>query len=371
MIRSSDKSSASSSILSALFEAGKIALEPAHLLARTPHAISRPGLWDRVEGMLLGLAIGDSLGNSSESMLPGARRRAYGEIRDYLPNSCAGSRRAGVPSDDSQLAFWTLEHLLEHGRLIPGLLAERFCSEQIFGSGATVRAFIRCFRDEGKEWFDAGRPSAGNGALMRIAPVLVPHLHTPSPELWADAALAAMITHNDRASTASCIAFVHLLWECLGRDTAPPPEWWIDTFLSVEPPLEGQAEYESRVPEDEYRGPLGRFVDARVRQALAQDLDVVGACNRWFSGAYLLETVPSALYILARHGHDAEEAIVRAVNDTRDNDTVAAIVGAAVGALHGRDALPLRWRERLLGRTRASDDGRVQALIAQARQRFG
>jgi ADP-ribosylglycohydrolase len=51
--------------------------------------------------------------------------------------------------------------------------------------------------------------------------------------------------------------------------------------------------------------------------------------------------VPSVLHILAMHGDDAEEAIVRAVNDTRDNDTTAAIVGAAVGALHGRDVCTL------------------------------
>jgi ADP-ribosyl-[dinitrogen reductase] hydrolase len=38
-----------------------------------------------------------------------------------------------------------------------------------------------------------------------------------------------------------------------------------------------------------------------------------------------------------------EEAIVRAVDDTTDNETVAAIVGAAVGAVHGRSALPERW----------------------------
>jgi ADP-ribosylglycohydrolase len=54
------------------------------------------------------------------------------------------------------------------------------------------------------------------------------------------------------------------------------------------------------------------------------------ACNRWHSGAYLLETIPSALYILMNYTHDLEEAIVRAVNDTYDNDTIAAIVGAAV-----------------------------------------
>ena len=57
--------------------------------------------------------------------------------------------------------------------------------------------------------------------------------------------------------------------------------------------------------------------------------------------------------------NDPEEAILRAVNDTHDNDTIAAIVGAAVGALHGAVRFPLRWRRHLLGRTGANDDGRV------------
>ena len=60
-----------------------------------------------------------------------------------------------------------------------------------------------------------------------------------------------------------------------------------------------------------------------------------------------------------RHGHNPEEAIVRAVNDTRDNDTVAAIVGAAIGTLHGRAKLPARWVEGLLGCTAEHDNGRV------------
>ena len=46
-------------------------------------------------------------------------------------------------------------------------------------------------------------------------------------------------------------------------------------------------------------------------------------------------------------------------------------VRAAVGALHGREALPRRWRDGLLGRTGARDDGRVFELIEAARGRFG
>ncbi|MBW1753662.1 MAG: ADP-ribosylglycohydrolase family protein, partial [Deltaproteobacteria bacterium] len=41
--------------------------------------------------------------------------------------------------------------------------------------------------------------------------------------------------------------------------------------------------------------------------------------------------IPSVIYILMKHGHQLDEAIIRAVNDTKDNDTVAAIVGATFG----------------------------------------
>jgi ADP-ribosylglycohydrolase len=106
-----------------------------------------------------------------------------------------------------------------------------------------------------------------------------------------------------------------------------------------------------------------------LKEARRNDWTSGQACEAWASGAYLLETVPSVLWILARHAHDPEEAIVRAVNDTHDNDTVAAIVGAAVGALHGRDALPAGWQRGLLGRTDANDDGRVFRLIEEAVRR--
>ncbi len=44
----------------------------------------------------------------------------------------------------------------------------------------------------------------------------------------------------------------------------------------------------------------------------------------------------------------------------------AAIVGAAVGTLHGEAALPKAWREGLLGRTGAKENGRVFELLRQA-----
>jgi len=62
--------------------------------------------------MLLGLAVGDALGNGLEGIRPEWRRSLYGEIRSYLPSLSAGNRGVGMPSDETQLAFWTLESLL-------------------------------------------------------------------------------------------------------------------------------------------------------------------------------------------------------------------------------------------------------------------
>ncbi len=150
----------------------------------------------------------------------------------------------------------------------------------------------------------------------------------------------------------------------------PAAEWWLDTYCARARPIEGERELTPRHPTLAFRGPTWRLVDTEVRRALAEGVSVEAACDRWYSGAYLLETVPSVLYVLTRHAHDPELAIVRAVNDTKDNDTVGALVGTAVGALHGRRALPRRWVTDLLGRTTAAADGRVFTLLDEVRRRF-
>jgi ADP-ribosylglycohydrolase len=348
-------------LLQGLLRRGLIDVEPSPLLTSVaePAVTSR----DRVEGMLLGVAVGDALGNPTEGITPGARRAQYGEIRDYLPTHFG----LAVPTDDTQLTFWTVEHLLEHGRLVPELLARRFASERIFGIGATVREFVANM-DDGRPWYQAGPKSAGNGALMRIAPLVLPSL-AEGGAVWADVALGAMITHNDAGSTAACLAFAAIFRDLLQLDTPPDGSWWVDRYTEVARQVE-RGDYRTRTPHLSYDGPIWAIVDTQVRQAVDRQEPAVIACERWYSGAYLLETVPSALQILALHAHDPDEALVRAVNDTRDNDTVAAIVGAAVGALHGREALPRRLTDGLAGRTGADDDGRVFELVSEASAQF-
>jgi len=356
-----------------LFARGIIALEKSSLFDTPVESKSIEFDFDRVEGMLLGLAIGDSLGNTSESMIPSERKGLYGETRDYWPNHHAELEPLGVPSDDTQMAFWTLEHLLEQNGLVPDNLAGIFSSNQIFGMGNTVRRFVREMRS-GVPWYECGPKSdaSGNGALMRIAPILVPHLKWGGTGLWADTALCAMMTHNDRTSTASCLAFVLMLWELLDKNEDPDNTWWVNRFTEISGPLEGEVKLRPRggVNTHDFEGSLTEYCTQYVAKAIDEKANYETVIDSWYSGAYLLETVPAALFILSNFAHDPEEAIVRAVNDTRDNDTIAAIVGAAVGALHGKSALPDRWVDNLTGRTKASDDGKIFEIIEKSRTEF-
>ncbi|RPI15413.1 MAG: ADP-ribosylglycohydrolase [Lysobacterales bacterium] len=326
---------------------------------------------DRIRGMLLGLAIGDALGNTSEGLDATERELEYGEIRDYLPNPHASERRVGLPSDDSQLAFWTLESMLELGQLDPEDLGERFATRPIFGIGGTVREFLRKRAECPVPWYRCGVESAGNGALMRISPVALLHAEGTSAALWLDAALASIVTHRDAASVASCVAWVDLLATLLRESSPPSGDALIERFVATVDQVCTEQRYRPR--DGRYVGREGTFpayLDFVLAEARRHAWSTREACDAWSSGAYLLETVPSVLWILARYGDDPEEAIVRAVNDTRDNDTIAAVVGAAVGALHGERALPNRWRTGLLGRTQAGDDGRVFQLVGTAARRL-
>ena len=281
-------------------------IDPSPFLETKPNSHGVVASFGKVRGMMLGLAVGDALGNTTESMLSGDRKNIYGEVRDYLPNLHVGGRRVGLPSDDTQMAFWTLEQALEDGSLIPERLGEKFARRRIFGIGSSVREWRRAYLG-GLPWHQCSPGMAGNGALMRIAPVLIPHLTQPTPALWTDGLIAGMLTHDDRASNSACIAFLNIFWALLEMRTAPLPEWWVDNYVTVASGLEGDTRYRPRGGEFlEYEGPMWQFIEDKACQAWEKNINTLSACNSWWSGGYLMETVPSVLYILMKHGHDPD-----------------------------------------------------------------
>ena len=361
-------------LLGRLFASGGIDLRRGELFDQSPAPLPTTFDWDRVDGMLLGLAIGDALGNTTESLLP-ERRRELLRRDPRLRAAQAAARTLATPTDDTQLAFWTLDQLLVDDGLVP----EHGCQALRLGAHLRHRAApssqaMSDLRSGDRPWYECGAPSAGNGALMRIAPMLVPFVRSPSTDLWADTALSAIVTHNDAASTSACLAFVAMLWQLLGMDDAAGA-------VVVAAPLRRARRATSKArPGYAPRG--GAFVGVR-RAALAVRRRAAGRrrgrgpqrrARPASSGApapTCSRRCPACSTSSRGTPRDPEEALVRAVNDTKDNDTIAAIVGAAVGRAARR-----RGTAGALGRAAPAaarapyDDGEVQRIMARARTRW-
>ena len=184
--------------------------------------------------MLLGLAIGDALGNTSESMNPGDRYARHGWIDITCPTTMHGARRwiavrrltVGVLDRRAPVAARQLD---------PQRLGKLFAQpeRQIFGGGQATALALANIR-HGRPWTGSGSPRASNGALMRIAPVLLPHLKNPTPALWTDTLAAAHVTDDDELSNSSCLAFVDLLWRLIGMKAAPAAQWWVGQWTEVD-----------------------------------------------------------------------------------------------------------------------------------------
>ena len=345
-----------------LYHSGRLRLDLPRIDRLTLPVHPRPAPTERVRAMLLGVAIGDSLGNTSESLNPDHRHSQYCWIEEYLPNRHADGRAVGLPSDDTQLTFWALRSLLQCQTLDRFRLAEAFCRTRIFGLGKTMRAWLRQAKSASDPW-DARQPSAGNGAVMKVAGLIAPHLLSGCATTWLwDVIVGSALTHDDPTSTAACVAFANLLEGLLHCQQPPGSNELIETFAGVMEVFEGEVLLRSRVPHSDYLGPCYRRV-SQVASMLHLSASEVG--RRLYSGAFLLETMPAVLHLVARYRNDPQQCILAAVNETRDNDTIASMCAAARGALYGTAAFRPSWIEGLLGRTTQNDDGEVFRLLDQ------
>lgn len=383
-------------MLDDLWARGRIAIARGAIFSAVPLPLDLEDLrrHERIEGMLLGLAVGDALGHSTEWRYDAdARHREFGTIVDHIATEHS---LAGRISDDTQFSLWTLECLLARREFVYEDVVRSFVEHRTHGVGMgrnTSQALARH-----AERMQTGQPAPedcigdsqlvgrGNGTVMRLAPLLLPHLQQPSPRLYADLALAAFITHGHPAALAATVALGHLLWECLRRPhgDAPEPQWWLDEFIRVARDLERRPANYLPCPEpvpkflQRYEGNLFDFLDTHVRSAWRRRMSVRDACSLagFGSGADCMQSVPAILYILMHHADSLESAVIAAVNDTKDNDTIASVVGAFTGALHGRRVIRRRWLNGIsshslwLGKGDASDLAALERLTREARRQF-
>jgi len=303
-------------------------------------------LGDSYRGALLGTAIGDALGRPAEGRPPHTLRECYGRLTDFKPWRGWRNGPVGTVTDDTQLTMCVAECLVANdGRINPVDLAERFMAWLPIGRGKghtcveAVTALIG-----GTPWHEAGVASAGNGAAMRVAPVGLAHIGNLDA-LRRDAALSAVVTHADPMAVSSAVAHAWLV----ARLTATPPAT-LDPAVLVADLCDMISDIpDPGSPERDWQHRPGKTsAPIRLVDRLAEVPRWLGAppelASDWFyCGAFVLESLPMALWHFLNVPDNPEEAVVNAVMGGHDTDTVASMAGAYAGAYLGEGAFPTRW----------------------------
>ncbi|GII25711.1 ADP-ribosylglycohydrolase family protein [Planosporangium mesophilum] len=311
---------------------------------------------DRAAGVLLGAACGDALGVPYEFKEP-----LTADEQPEMIGGGLGPYAPGEYSDDTQMAVCIAEVSATGAdlRSAPALdqIAANFLRWRRDGAsdiGNQTRAVLDAVRHRegaglGAEMRDAaadlhrrtGR-SAGNGSLMRTAPVALAYLH--DPDALAEAARAVSeLTHYDPLAGEACV-----LW-CAGIRRA---------VLSGT--FEGVREGLDLLPSDR-RDQWARWLS----EAETNDP------NRFSPNGFVVPALQAAWSaVTGTPDHDLRNALSAAVRAGDDTDTVAAIAGALLGARWGESAVPQDWRQVVHGwpGLRAADLARLGILTAQGGQ---
>jgi ADP-ribosyl-[dinitrogen reductase] hydrolase len=278
---------------------------------------------DRFRGCLLGLATGDAVGTTVEF----SSRGSFAPLTDMLGGGPFGLK-AGEWTDDTSMALCLATSLVEQGKFDARDQMQRYVrwyedgylssNGRCFDIGNTTRAALQRFKRTGDPFSGSTDSfSAGNGSLMRLAPVTL--FYYPDRDLtWFYTAESSRTTHASQECLDACRYFGDLLFLALaGKDKAEIlGARQGDGCLagSMPPIVQGSYREKSR---DAIRG--SGYVVACLEAALW--------CF-WWTESF-------------------ETAILEAANLGDDADTTAAICGQLAGAYYGESGIPAHWLERL------------------------
>lgn len=285
---------------------------------------------ERYRGALLGLATGDALGTSLEFMSPGSFE-PLSEMIGGGPFQLA----AGQWTDDTSMALCLAESLCECGAFDARDQMERYLrwyrtgylssTGACFDIGNTVRQALQRFQRSGEPFSGLQDPySAGNGSLMRLAPVVLAYAASPEKVLFY-AAESSRTTHATSTAIDACRYFAALTWGAL--------QGLEKQVLLAEPysPTEGYWEAKPLSPEiDEI---------ARGSYKQRQPPQIKGS-------GYVVRSLEAALWAFY-HANSFREGCLLAVNLGDDADTTGAIFGQLGGAYYGASAIPQDWYQKL------------------------
>jgi ADP-ribosyl-[dinitrogen reductase] hydrolase len=318
--------------------------------------VERGSRRDRELGALLGLAVGDALGTTYEFERidqPPYPALATGPAIDVVGGGPFGLA-AGQVTDDTHMSVCLARSLAERGALDVDDVARRYVAwtDHAFDIGNQTRAALDRIangaspRDAASEvWLASGRRAAGNGSLMRTAPIGVA---VAARAGIVDAAIAdSMITHADPRCVIACVAF----------DVAIVGAITTAASVLVTAARGADAGYLALQRLDD--APFGRDDLADASRAIARDIDAAGRDDPdVYSDELHLHRTAGFVRVAFRlalwhaaHTPSWRDAVVDVASRGGDADTNAAIVGALLGARDGVTAIPPAWIARVLDAT--------------------
>ena len=244
--------------------------------------------------------------------------------------------KPGQWTDDTSMALCLASSLLYVGGFDAADQMRRYCNwyehgylsstGNCFDIGNTVRQALDKFKAAGEPFSGSTQPNtAGNGSIMRLAPVPMFYFSRPDKAL-AYAVESSRTTHGATECLDACRVLGSILLRALaGADKA-------NVLFGATP---------DGIMSDSIR---------QISQGNYRDKDA----NNIRGTGYVVESLEAALWCFWTT-ETFETAILTAANLGDDADTTAAICGQVAGAYYGEDGIPLRWRLLLTEREMISD----------------
>lgn len=288
-----------------------------------------------IRAALLGVAIGDALGvphefNSREMM---RRNPAKGMI-----GNGTHAQPAGTWSDDSSLTLCLAEALTEEtfdleivGKNFVRWMNEGFWTArgEVFDVGITTAEAIKRL-EEGVPAITSGsfsEQSLGNGAIMRILPLMF-HIHSlPVEERFSWTRQVGAITHRHIRSVIACfyyLEFARLILHGMDKfEVYRRLQKEIPSFLITVGVDESEIHHFKRLLE----GNIWLLPEGEIE-----------------SSGYIVHTLEASIWCLLTT-NNFKSTLLTAVNLGDDTDTTAAVVGGIAGLVYGFEETPSEWLE--------------------------
>jgi len=277
-------------------------------------------------GCLVGSAVGDALGSSSEGS---------------WVSEAKIERFSGRWTDDTHMMIGVAESLIANegfdGSHMAHIFIKNYESEPWRGYASGPPRVLRWIKS-GVAWNEAskrlfgGSGSYGNGAAMRVAPVGL-FYYDDLEQLRAVAYGQSQITHAHELGKEGALLQAY----AVALATKADPSFGLDSsaFLKKLEAFTRNEVYKQKL--ERVWGLLGETSRLRVVRELGNGIE-----------AY--NSVPTAIYSFLRNPDSFEECVLYALSLGGDTDTIGAMAGAISGTYHGVEAIPEEWKSKLEGR---------------------